>query len=75
MTLWLWLNLGLGALFVLVIVGVPLWLVISRPDRATRPADLPGWRQAREARVRHAAATWHRQVRVRTPQRPASDAG
>jgi hypothetical protein len=54
--LWLWLNLGLGALFVLAIVGVPLWLVVKRPDGPPALADLPGWRRAREHRARQAAA-------------------
>jgi hypothetical protein len=56
MALWLWLNLGLGALFVLAIVGVPLWLVITRPDTGPSLAELPGWRRAREHRARQAAA-------------------
>lgn len=43
MTIWLWVNLALGALFVLAIVGVPLWLVITRPD--TGPdTTAPAWR-------------------------------
>lgn len=56
MALWLWLNLGLGALFVLAIVGVPLWLVITRPDTPPAGAELPTWRPAREHRARQAVA-------------------
>jgi hypothetical protein len=34
MSAWLWVNFSLAALFVLAIVGVPLWLVLRRPDTA-----------------------------------------
>ena len=44
---WLWLNLTLGALFAAAIIGVPLWLVLTRPDRAPEPADQPGWWRSR----------------------------
>ena len=56
MAMWLWINLSLGALFVLAIVGVPLWLVITRPDTLPTAAELPSWRSARERHARHAAA-------------------
>jgi hypothetical protein len=56
MALWLWLNLGLGALFVLAIVGVPLWLVLTRPDTPPARAELPAWRRVREQHARQAAA-------------------
>ena len=56
MALWLWLNLGLGALFVLAIVGVPLWLVITRPDTPPARAELPTWHRAREHRARERRA-------------------
>jgi len=29
--MWLWVNFSLAALFVLAIVGVPLWLVLRQP--------------------------------------------
>jgi hypothetical protein len=32
MATWVWLNLALGAVFVLAIAGVPLWMVIKHPD-------------------------------------------
>jgi hypothetical protein len=32
MASWMWLNLVLGAVFVLAIVGVPLWIVLRHPD-------------------------------------------
>jgi len=35
---WMWLNVVLGALFVLAVVGVPLWMVIARPDTGPQPA-------------------------------------
>lgn len=56
MSLWLWLNLAIGALFVLAIVGVPLWLVVARPDTLPSAAELPSWRSARERHARQAAA-------------------
>jgi hypothetical protein len=43
MPTWLWLNILWGALFVLAIVGVPLWLVIARPDAG--PQDAPASRR------------------------------
>jgi hypothetical protein len=54
--MWLWLNIGLGALFVLAIVGVPTWLVLRHPDTAPTFAELPSWRRARVHRARQAAA-------------------
>jgi hypothetical protein len=44
---WLWLNLTLGALFAAAIIGVPLWLVLNRPDRAPEPGDQPSWWRSR----------------------------
>jgi hypothetical protein len=37
---WMWLNICFGALFILAVVGVPLGMVIARPD--TRPRPAPG---------------------------------
>lgn len=56
MAMWLWINLGLGALFVAAIVGVPLWLVIAHPDTAPTTAELHVWRHTRERLARQAAA-------------------
>lgn len=56
MSVWLWANLGLGALFVLAIVGVPLWLVLKHPDTQPDFTELPGQRRAEEHRARQAAA-------------------
>jgi len=44
---WVWLNIPLGVMVVLAIVGVPIWLVLKHPDArperaaAVRP-DLAG---------------------------------
>ena len=45
---WLWINLALGAFFVLAIVGIPLWIVIARPDTGppAGPRPAPARRQA-----------------------------
>jgi hypothetical protein len=47
MPTWLWLNIFWGALFVLAIVGVPLWLVIARPDAGRQDAPASRGRGAR----------------------------
>jgi hypothetical protein len=39
---WLWLNIPLMAVFFLAVAGIPLWLVLRRPDFAAVPADRPG---------------------------------
>ncbi len=56
MSIWLWVNLSLGALFVLAIVGIPLWMVLRRPDigpDAASPATVrPAHALAREATAR-----------------------
>jgi hypothetical protein len=53
MSMWLWVNLSFGALFVLAIVGIPLWMVLRRPDTgpgaAAAPAARPAHALAREA--------------------------
>jgi len=36
---WMWLNLPLGALIFLAVAGIPLWLVLKRPDH--RPSFEP----------------------------------
>jgi hypothetical protein len=35
---WVWLNICFGALFILAVIGVPLWMVITRPDTGRRRA-------------------------------------
>jgi len=44
---WMWLNLSLGALFVLAVVGIPLWLVIARPDTGPQRAPASSGRSRR----------------------------
>ena len=36
---WMWLNLPLGALIFLAVAGIPLWMVLKRPDH--RPSFEP----------------------------------
>ena len=36
---WLWLNVPLMAVFFLAVAGIPLWLVLRRPDFWVAPAD------------------------------------
>jgi hypothetical protein len=65
---WLWLNLTLGALFVAAIVGVPLWLVLKRPDRTPEYADQPAWWRSRA--VAGAAVPAGRGQRAQRTSRP-----
>jgi hypothetical protein len=44
MSTWIWLNIVFGALFVLAVVGIPLWMVIARPDTGPRHASAPSRR-------------------------------
>jgi hypothetical protein len=39
---WLWLNLPLMAVFFVAVAGIPLWLVLRRPDFGPQPAGRPG---------------------------------
>jgi hypothetical protein len=39
---WLWLNIPLMSVFFLAVAGIPLWLVLRRPDFAAAPADRSG---------------------------------
>jgi hypothetical protein len=32
MATWLWLNIPLSAVFFLATAGIPVWLVLTRPD-------------------------------------------
>jgi len=41
MSTWILLNFAWGALFVVAVVGIPLWLVIARPDTGPRRAAAP----------------------------------
>jgi hypothetical protein len=59
---WVWLNICFGALFILAVIGVPLWMVIARPDTGRRPAPA-----SPPLGSRTAASRW--------PGRPAPSAG
>jgi hypothetical protein len=52
---WFWLNIPLMVLFAAAVVGIPLWLVLRRPDfgpeTASRPGEVPAPVGARYARV------------------------
>jgi hypothetical protein len=39
---WLWLNIPLMAAFFIAVTGIPLWLVLRRPDFGPEPASRPG---------------------------------
>ena len=39
---WLLLNIPLMVLFVAAVAGIPLWLVLRRPDFGPEPASRPG---------------------------------
>lgn len=67
MSTWLWVNLALGAPFVLAVVGVPLWLVVTRPDAGPHPRRASRERR-RHVRARAAAATSGRASRAAAAQ-------
>ena len=52
---WLWLNIPLMVLFAAAVVGIPLWLVLRRPDFGPEPASRPGEVPARVG-ARYAAS-------------------
>ena len=41
MMTWLWVNLAAAVPFVLAVAGIPLWLVITRPDAGPQPGPDP----------------------------------
>jgi hypothetical protein len=45
--LWFWLNIPLGAVIFLAIVGIPLWLVIKHPDTGEEIAEAAARHRAR----------------------------
>ena len=63
MSAWLWVNLSLGALFVLAIVGIPLWLVMTRPDTAPDTEAAPEWRRVRVFGKAAALPAWRQAPR------------
>ena len=48
---WFWLNVPLGALIFLAVAGIPMWLVIKRPDTG------PGSAAERRAAYRRSPRT------------------
>lgn len=51
MPAWFWLNIPLSVLFFVAVAEVPLWMVLTRPDRGPTP-DRPtsqGERAGRES--------------------------
>ena len=52
---WLWLNIPLMVLFGGAVAGIPLWLVLRRPDFGPESASRPGLVPARVA-ARYAQA-------------------
>ena len=67
---WFWLNIPLGALFLLAISGIPFWMVIRRPDDRPASTDATGRSATGRAgsvmvagmteRPSDPAETWHR---------------
>lgn len=53
---WFWLNVSIGAAFVLPVVGVPLWLVLRHPDYGPRTAVQAGPSQRHRKAARNAEA-------------------
>ena len=54
MTTLVWINVLLAVPFIALWAGIPLWLVLRRPDRQPQPAVLPAVREMPATRV-HAA--------------------
>jgi hypothetical protein len=52
---WLWINIPLMVVFGGAVAGIPLWLVLRRPDFGPEPASRPGRVPARVA-ARYAQA-------------------
>ena len=69
MLTWILLNFAWGALFVVAVVGIPLWLVIARPDTGPRRGPAP--RRTSVARQRRPADP--AQARRAWPRRPGPD--
>ena len=41
MPTWFWLNVPLCALFFVALIGIPLWMVVRRPDERQTPDPRP----------------------------------
>ena len=66
---WLWLNVPLMAVFFIAMAGIPLWLVLRRPDfgpeSASQPGRVPAPVAAHYVRTRAGAAAPSRTASVR----------
>ena len=66
---WLWLNIPLMAVFFIAVAGIPLWLVLRRPDfgpqAAGQPGQVPASVAARDAATRAGSAALPRAAAVR----------
>jgi hypothetical protein len=71
---WLWLNIPLMAAFFIGVAGIPLWLVLRRPDFGPQAADQPGRVPAavaaRYAEARAGSAALGRPAAIRGPNSP-----
>jgi hypothetical protein len=65
---WLWLNISLMAAFFIAAAGIPLWLVLRRPDFGPQAADQPG-------RVPAAVAARYAQTRAASAVTTRREAG
>ena len=65
---WLWLNIPLMAVFFVAAAGIPLWLVLRRPDfgaeSASQSGRVPAKVAARYARTRARSAPLSRTATV-----------
>jgi len=59
---WVWLNIPLGVVVVLAVAGIPMWLVLKRPDARPELAAA-----ARPALVRAGEPSRERAPGARTP--------
>jgi hypothetical protein len=59
MPTWFWLNVPLCALFFVALIGIPLWMVVRRPDQRPtpdpRPAPAERPASAERATIQHSA--------------------
>jgi hypothetical protein len=60
---WLWLNIPLMAVFFIAVAGIPLWLVLRRPDFGAESVSEPG-------RVPEPVAAHYARTRAGSPAQP-----
>ena len=73
MTTMLWVNVLLAAAFIALWAGIPLWLVLKRPDARPQPAAAGGARRPAGARAARARRLPPRRL-GREPPIPAASA-